>query len=84
MFNFEILGYVGGAIIAISLIPQIWKSWKTKSTKDISIAWTLIYVVGLLIYITYGIGIQQLPIIIMGAIEISLAASLLVAKMIYS
>ena len=35
--NMEILGYLSGALITVALLPQVLKSWKSKSTKDISI-----------------------------------------------
>ena len=41
------IGYLAGIIVAISLSPQLIKAWKTKSTKDISIIWTLTYMAGL-------------------------------------
>gem|GEM_PF-3768129 len=40
-----LLGYISTFIIASSLIPQVIKSWKTKSTKDISKTRNSIYVV---------------------------------------
>ena len=79
----HIIGYIATFTIAISLTPQVIKSWKTKSTKDISIPWNSIYVTGLLLFLVYAIGINEWPIIIGGFIEVSLAISLLVAKILY-
>jgi|TARA_Y100000310_G_C20535182_1_gene740502 MtN3 and saliva related transmembrane protein len=59
MINFEIIGYLAGFIVAITLSPQLIKAWKTKSTKDISISWTLIYMTGLSLWVAYGIGIAS-------------------------
>lgn len=33
----DILGYVAGTLVVVSLLPQTIKSWKTKSTRDISL-----------------------------------------------
>ncbi len=79
----QLTGYLAGFIIALSLTPQVVKSWKTKSTTDISLLWNIILIFGLLLYFIYGIGIKQMPIIVMNTIEISLAISLVVAKLIY-
>ena len=76
-------GYLAGAILAVALIPQVYKSYKTKSTTDISLAWSIILVVGLSLYLVYGIGIRQMPIIVMNTIETLLAISVVVAKLIY-
>lgn len=84
MINFELVGYIAGFIVAISLTPQVVKAWKTKSTKDISVAWTLIYIIGLVGWIIYGFGIQSFPLMITVTIEILLAVSLLILKVRYS
>ena len=79
----QILGYAAGFTIAISLIPQVVKAWKTKSTKDISIIWNSVYILGLLCWLAYGIGIAQKPIMISASIEVSLAITLIIAKIKY-
>jgi len=58
-YYIETIGYVATIFMAVSLTPQIVKSWRTKSTKDISISWTLIYLTGLVIWVVYGIGISS-------------------------
>ncbi len=83
MVDIEVLGYVAGAIVAASLSPQVIKSWRSKSTKDISILWTLIYMTGLFLWVMYGIGIENYPIIVMLSIEFLMATSLFVLKIIY-
>lgn len=82
-FEIELIGYLGGGIVAVSLLPQVIKSWQTKSTKDISVIWNSIYLFGLLVWITYGFGISSMPLMIMGSVEACLAASLLFLKFRY-
>jgi len=79
----QFIGYASGIIIAISLAPQVFKAWKTKSTKDISILWNIIYISGLLLFLVYGFGIKEMPIILGGVIEVLLAISLIIAKILY-
>lgn len=81
--DIELIGYLAGAIVAISLTPQVIKSWKTKSTKDISITWTLLYLTGLTLWVIYGFGITSYPIMITVTIEALLAISLLILKLKY-
>lgn len=79
----QLSGYLAGIIIAVSLTPQVIKAWKTKSTNDISLPWTITLLIGLLIYFIYGFGINELPIIVANFIETALVVSLIVAKLIY-
>jgi MtN3 and saliva related transmembrane protein len=69
MNNVEIIGFTAGIFLAISLIPQIIKSWKTRSTKDISLIWNLVNLVGELLWIIYGFGINSYSLIIMSGIS---------------
>jgi MtN3 and saliva related transmembrane protein len=55
MASIDILGYVAGILVVISLLPQVIKSWKTKSTRDISLWRYLIYVTGLILWVTYAV-----------------------------
>ena len=79
----ELIGYVSGGLITVALLPQVFKAWRTKSTKDISIPWMLLYLSGLALCIVYGFGISSVPIILTTALELLMAASLLVLKLRY-
>ena len=79
----EIVGYLAGFIVALALSPQIIKAWKTKSTKDISIAWNLILMTGLFLWVIYGIANVILPVAIFASVEFLIASSLLVLKLRY-
>lgn len=79
----ELLGYLSGGLITVALLPQVIKSWKTKSTKDISVPWMLLYQTGLILSITYGIGIGSMPFVLTTVAELLLALSLLILKCIY-
>jgi len=79
----DILGYVGGVFIVISFLPQLIKSWKTKSTKDISLCRYIIYVTGLFLYIIYAWEIKSLPVFVMNFLSIFLAGGILYFKVKY-
>jgi len=80
MFNIDTLGYVAGTLVVISLLPQVIKSFKTKSTKDISLLRYLIYVLGLILWVTYAIIIHNDPVAIMNGVGLILALSILFLK----
>ena len=80
MINAEIIGFIAGILVASSLIPQTIKSWKTKSTSDISITWMLINLSGQIMWIVYGFLISSMSLVIMSSITLALAISLLILK----
>jgi len=83
MVNLEIFGYLAGFIVAFALSPQLIKTWRTKSTKDISLIWTLMLMVGLLLWVFYGFGNKIMPLAIFASIEFLMVSSLFVFKLIY-
>ena len=83
MANLDIIGYAAGFLVAVSLTPQLIKTWRTKSTKDISLLWTLILMIGLLLWIVDAIVNKILPILIFVSIEFLMVSSLFVFKIIY-
>ena len=46
-FMFSIIGFSGSFILSLEIIPQIYKSYKTKSTKNISFDWLIFYLIGI-------------------------------------
>lgn len=83
MYYIDILGYIAGSLVVISLLPQAIKSWRTKSTKDISLLRYIIYVTGLILWIIYAIIIDNGPVAVMNIIGLILALSILCLKIKY-
>ncbi|MBI3619160.1 hypothetical protein HY213_03985 [Candidatus Peregrinibacteria bacterium] len=77
----ELIGFIAGSLVAISLLPQVIKSWRTRSTKDIALSWTLINLSGQILWIVYGVEIQSASLVIMSSITFLMAAFILMLKM---
>ena len=83
MHKIEIVGYIAGFLVAVSLSPQVIKTWRTRSARDISIVWTVILMSGLSLWVVYGIVNRIVPLAVFGIIEFLLALTLFVFKMVY-
>ncbi len=81
--DLEILGLFGGLLVTISLLPQVIKSYKTKSTKDISIVYTIILMAGLALWVLYAILNRIIPLAIFASVEFFMTLSLLILKLKY-
>lgn len=64
----DVIGYLGGIFIMISFVPQVVKSYKTKSVKDLSTLMILATLIGTAFWIVYGLLLKALPIILMNII----------------
>ncbi len=83
MYKIEIVGYIAGFLVAVSLSPQVIKTWRTRSARDISTVWTVILMSGLSLWVVYGIVNRIVPLAVFGIIEFLLALTLFIFKIIY-
>jgi MtN3 and saliva related transmembrane protein len=75
----DIIGYVGGSMLAIHNVPLLVKIWKTRSTQDLSYTALCIFIIGSILTIIYGILIQAPP--VYGTIVFSLGTNIVVLVM---
>lgn len=76
----ELTGHVGSVLSSITFIPQIYKVYKSRSAKDLSLTMMLIVLSSTIIWLTYGIGKGLLPVIICNAIICFLSMLLIYFK----
>src|SRR3989344_5483054 len=79
----DIIGYIAGVFILLSIVPQIIKSYKTKSVKDISILMLISLIIGTLFWIAYGIMAQGMPVIVLNSIYLFVVSYQLFLKIKY-
>ena len=79
----EWLGFVAGAFVTCSLIPQLIRVFKLKSAHEISLLFTTLLLLGIIIWLAYGISFGLAPVILWNAIGAVLVATLLYAKLKY-
>jgi MtN3 and saliva related transmembrane protein len=77
---FEFIGSLAGLLTTVSLLPQIIKTYKSRSAKDLSLGMFLLFTLGVLMWFVYGIGINKLPIILANGVTLILAGMILIAK----
>jgi MtN3 and saliva related transmembrane protein len=51
----EILGFFAGILMTCSFVPQVYKTYKTKSAKDVSMPMFVLFAFGTISWIIYGI-----------------------------
>ena len=80
----EVIGWIGGIIIILINMPQLYKLYITKSGDDLSYYTIILDILGSMFLGIYGILINKYPIIISNIIIIILAILILVIKIKYS
>ena len=77
----DALGYVAALFATGSFIPQVAKTWRTRSAEDLSWVMLFTHVVGLTLWLAYGVALRAAPIIIANAIGVLLDVILIVLKL---
>ncbi len=77
----ETIGMIAGFCTTISFVPQIIRIIKTNDTAGISFYMYLIFVIGLLLWLFYGILIQSNAVIFTNAATFILAGTVLIMKL---
>jgi len=86
MFDFLIsaIGILASIFALSSTVPQIIKGIKTKKMDDVSVWLILSLIVGLSLWVIYGIGISDVVIVGGNSVGVSLNIVLLFLKFRYS
>jgi MtN3 and saliva related transmembrane protein len=64
MDTVTLIGMAAGTLTTISFLPQVVKTWRTRSAKDISTGMFVKFRVGLLLGVVYGLSIGSVPVIL--------------------
>ena len=77
------LGLIGATLTTVTLLPQLIKVFKTRSTKDISAGMFVLFVIDFFVWLIYGILIKDIPLIIANSFALVEATIILIFKIIY-
>ena len=86
MTNFnhtEFFGFSAAFLTTLAFLPQLYKTWKTKSADDVSLFMLILFITGLICWIIYGIKINSIPILFANIITFIFNFSILILKITY-
>lgn len=78
--NENLVGYVGSFLTSITFIPQVYKSWQSKSVGDLSVWMILIVITSTIVWLLYGFAINSGPVISANTIVLILSLLLFYFK----
>jgi len=77
----ESIGYAAATLTTASFLPQAWYTFRTRDVRGISLGMYLIFVLGVSLWLAYGVMVAAWPIVIANAITLALASLILVMKL---
>ncbi len=66
----EIIGLIAAVLTTTAFLPQVYKTWKTKDVSSLSLPMLLIFFIGILFWLAYGILEKSLSMILANSITI--------------
>ncbi len=81
--NENILGTVAGVLTSVAMLPQLIKVMKEKNAEDLSLVTLMVLIVGLSLWVWYGILKEEWPIILSNGFAVMVNLTLLVCTIVF-
>ncbi len=75
-----LLGFAAGLLTTLAFVPQVVKTWKARSARELSLHSFAAFTFGVALWLAYGILKGEAPIIVWNAVTLALAGSILAMK----
>ena len=76
----QIIGFAAALIGSFAFFPQVLKTWRSRSTEDLSLATLTALTVAAALWVIYGVGIASLPVVAGNLVTLTFAVTLVVLK----
>jgi MtN3 and saliva related transmembrane protein len=77
------VGFLAGLLTTAANVPQVWKTYRSRSAEGLSFRMLVILASGLALWITYGALSRSMPIIVANAAGLALVLALISMKLIF-
>ena len=77
----DAIGTLAGLLTTVAFVPQVLKTWRTRSARDFSLNMLILFTVGVGLWLLYGLLLRQMPIIVPNVVTLGLAAYILAVKL---
>jgi len=81
--SYEIIGLIAAVLTTAAYVPQVYKTWKTKSAGNISLTMYIAMFIGILLWLIYGIHLNSLAMILANSVTAILTLIILIFKFRY-
>jgi MtN3 and saliva related transmembrane protein len=77
------LGIVAGTLTTLAYLPQVIKTWRSKSADGVSWSMLIILCVGIALWLVYGLYVHDMPVIFANVVTLLLSSIILGLKIRY-
>jgi MtN3 and saliva related transmembrane protein len=77
----HLIGLAAAFCTTAAFLPQVIRTWRTRSTKDLSLFMFLVFTAGIFLWLVYGVIIRDVPLILANGTTFLLSGSILYFKL---
>jgi len=81
--KYEIIGLIAAVLTTSSFVPQVYKTWKTKSAGNLSLTMYIAMFVGIILWLVYGIHLNSFSMVVANSFTALLTLILIIFKLRY-
>ncbi len=75
-----VIGLIAASGTTAAFVPQVVRTWRTNSARDLSLLMIVVLAIGLLLWVVYGILRDDAVVIVANVITLALVSTLLTLK----
>ncbi|MEJ1968098.1 MAG: SemiSWEET transporter [Rhizomicrobium sp.] len=75
------VGLAAAFCTTAAFLPQVIQTWRTRSTKDLSLPMFSLYTTGIALWLAYGLFLRDVPLIASNGVTLVLSGTLLYFKL---
>jgi MtN3 and saliva related transmembrane protein len=72
MTTTNLLGYAAGTMTTLAFVPQVLQTLRTRSARDLSWGMLVVFILGVILWLAYGVVLDSWPIIICNSLTLGL------------
>lgn len=81
MTGITLIGFAAALCTTAAFVPQVMRTLRTRSTRDISLWMFLVMTAGVLLWLIYGLLVHDRPLVVANGITFVLSLTILVMKL---
>jgi MtN3 and saliva related transmembrane protein len=79
----DLFGYAAGILTTVAFLPQVIKTYASRSARDISLHMYVIFTIGILLWLVHGLLAGSGPVVAANSVGLVLSLSMVVMKVVF-
>lgn len=77
----DVVGSLAALCTTLAFVPQVIQIWRSRSARGVSLPMYVMFTMGVILWLAYGVMLASIPIIVTNAVTLCLAISVIVMKL---